>query len=357
MPKTKLIRGDCVQAMRDAAVRGVQVQAIVTDPPYELKFMGKGWDETGIAFDPETWRACFDLLPPGGHLVAFSSPRTYHRMACAIEDAGFEVRDQIMWLYGSGFPKSHDVGKKLEDWQGWGTALKPAHEPIVLARKPLEGTVAQNVLGHGTGAINVDACRVESDGSHKRPYQPTNNERSVFGKQTGFQPTNHEGRWPANVCHDGSEEVEGEFAKFGQLRARGNKTAKTHVRADSVVNYASKICVEYGNPGDKGSASRFFYCAKASKKERQGSKHPTVKPVALMRWLVRMVTPPGGVVMDPFAGTGTTGEAAYREGFDCVMIEMTEDYWLDIQARIKAVREEGQGTEPDQGVRKRKRPK
>ena len=462
--------------MKDAAARGSKVHAILTDPPYELKFMGKGWDGSGVAFDVNTWKAAYDLLPPGGYLVAFSSARTYHRMACAIEDSGFEIRDQIMWLYGTGFPKSHDVSKAIDkrrdwsalktlqqkirstrtrlgisqseaarrcgfigpdeslggggymwfetgkrvptaeqyarlkdvlgmdnecdlafeaaerevvgqysknsspggfgehrftfnsrditsaateeavQWQGWGTALKPAHEPIVLARKPLEGTVAQNVLEHGTGAINVDACRVGEDGGTKRsgqeayPKRPDGGEdRSQCWARTGHSiETLDKGRWPANVCHDGSDEVLDRFPDSRGQQAPVTGREPSSKTGEVYGSFAGRAPQE--PRGDAGSAARFFYCAKASKTERRGSKHPTVKPVALMRWLVRMVTPPGGVVLDPFAGTGTTGEAAYLEGFDSVMVEMTEEYWSDIVNRMAAVmesdaKEDGEGGE------------
>lgn len=303
-----LCPGDCLRAL--PTIKGVD--AVVTDPPYYLAsivkrfgsetsapaksggatgvygrassgFMGQKWDGGDIAFRPETWRLVYDSMKPGAHLAAFSSTRTYHRMATAIEDAGFEVRDMVSWLYGSGFPKSLDVSKALDKrgahdakaWNGWGTALKPACEPIVLARKPLIGTVAANVLEHGTGGINVDGCRV--------PYAP-DKKQAVSAK----------GRWPANVVHDGSEQV----------------------------------------IAGLGSSARFFYHAKANAADRAGSKHPTVKPVALMRWLVRLITPPGGLVLDPFAGTGTTGEAARLEGMRAILIEIEPRYQDDIYRRL-----------------------
>jgi site-specific DNA-methyltransferase (adenine-specific) len=313
-------------------------------------FMGQTWDGTGIELRPETWRACYDVLPPGGYLLAFGGTRTWHRIACAIEDAGFEIRDSLMWLYGTGFPKSHDVSKGIDKmlgaerevvgvraipgygkanvahgqqqraslsfdrvsdfpaspeaaaWAGWGTALKPGWEPIIMARKPLEGTVAQNVLRHGTGAINIDACRLENP-DYDATAQQSNRVTWEGGKHSGFSADhsqakyNAAGRWPANVLHDGSDEVEAAFAAFG-------------------------------------SASRFFYSAKTSKAERgEGNNHPTVKPQALMRWLVRMVTPPGGTVLDPFAGSGSTGLAARAEGFDCVLAEQSLEYCRIIRNR------------------------
>jgi DNA modification methylase len=392
----RLIEGDCVAAMRAMAARGETVHAVVTDPPYHLTsvvkrfgadgaapaahgtdglytrasagFMGKTWDGGDIAFRVETWRAVWDVLPPGGHVVAFGGTRTFHRMAVAIEDAGFEIRDSLMWLYGTGFPKSHDAARAIEAhlrtggsrfsardpalqseagvsaapgaqwqessrrtmadkadsgwsggkvdvtlpeaaaWQGWGTALKPAWEPIILARKPLAGTVAQNVLAHGTGALNIDGCRVpmsQKDADYiAERISGANNTRSIGGTTAygGGETMDRaaaydasKGRWPANVVHDGSDEVEAAF------------------------------------PGD---VHRFFYSAKATAADRAGSKHPTVKPVALMRWLVRMVCPPGGTVLDPFAGSGTTGAAALAEGMSAVLIEREAEYQADIRRRL-----------------------
>jgi site-specific DNA-methyltransferase (adenine-specific) len=291
------------------------VDAILTDPPYELGFMGKAWDKTGIAYDVELWREALRVLKPGGHMLAFSSARTYHRMACAIEDSGFDIRDQIMWVYGSGFPKSKNLDGEL---QGWGTALKPAHEPICMARKPLIGTVAANVLAHGTGAINIDGCRVGS------------------GAGTNLTASEHNeaGRWPANLIHDGSDEVlsafpdapgqlanastNGEARKtqnvYGSMRrGRGDEPSAT---SDNAGHVGFKM-----KPGerrlDAGSAARFFYCAKASKSERGAdNKHPTVKPIKLGQYLARLICPKGGTLVDIFAGSGSFGVAAKLEGFD-----------------------------------------
>jgi site-specific DNA-methyltransferase (adenine-specific) len=375
--------GDCLDVMRDMA--DSSVDAVVTDPPYELGFMGKKWDSTGIAYNPEVWAECLRLLKPGGHLLAFGGARTYHRMVCAIEDAGFEIRDQIMWIYGSGFPKSLDVGKAIDkaagamrtkgariwrgglrenngfaeaerrgggtsektlydipatpaaqQWDGWGTALKPAHEPIVVARKPLIGTVAANVRAWGTGAINVDGCRVETDddlsgGTYGGVFGASRNPDGSLPKAIG---SGDKGRWPANVIHDGSDEVVALF------------------------------------PND---AARFFYCAKASKADRDegleemeaqrggpermnnsnGRKaeigdaerlppprhntHPTVKPTALMRYLCRLVTPPGGIVLDPFMGSGSTGKGAVVEGFSFVGIDLEAEYVEIARRRIGEV--------------------
>ena len=328
MTKTYLLHGDCIEKMGEIADN--VIDAVVTDPPYHLSsivkrfgkpdsapaksngatvvyrrastgFMGKEWDGGDIAFRPETWAEVLRVLKPGGHLVAFNHSRTWHRMTCAIEDAGFEIRDSVMWIYGSGFPKSHNVGKKLDEWQGWGTALKPAFEPIVIARKPLIGTVAANVLEHGVGAINIDGCRVETNDvvmNHGR--KPTENgwdPRMSGGQEVGQTEGQKLGRWPANIIHDGSDEVLEAFAKYAD-------------------------------------AARFFYCAKASKKDRAGSKHPTVKPVALIQYLCRLVTPPGGIILDPFAGSGTTGEACRLEGFDSLLIEREDEYVADIKCRL-----------------------
>lgn len=339
------------------------VDAIVCDPPYELGFMGKSWDASGIAYDVDMWREALRVLKPGGHLLAFSGSRTYHRMTVAIEDAGFEIRDQIMWVYGSGFPKSLDVSKAIDKaagaerevtraaasafvkgeavdwdqrpsgdrerrdiaataaaaaaWQGWGTALKPAHEPICVARKPLMGTVAANVLAHGTGALNIDGCRVEGDDNPVTWAAPRGGIWSTDSEAKAELLVSDKGRWPANFIHGGLAE----------------------------------------------EWSRFFYCPKASKSDRDGglesfaagrhhevrphhdggreteprkNTHPTVKPTELMRYLVRLVTPPGGVVLDPFMGSGSTGKAAVLEGFRFVGIDVTPEYVAIARARIEA---------------------
>lgn len=308
-------------------------------------FMGKQWDNGDVAFDPAFWAEVLRVLKPGAHLLAFSGTRTYHRLACAIEDAGFEIRDQIGWLYGSGFPKSHNVGKTLPEWEGWGTALKPAWEPIVLARKPLAGTVATNVLAHGTGALNIDASRVHTDDSKGVAYTVKRLKPGATLDKTGgnwrpedgpeYHGQTKDGRWPANIIHDGSEEVVAAFPDSdGQLAAVGPQ----HGPKASVNTYGDYGPRETFNPrGDGGSAARFFYSAKADATDRCGSKHPTVKPVDLMAYLCRLVTPPGGTVLDPFAGSGTTGMACIREGFECVLIEREAEYVADIHKRIAHV--------------------
>ena len=341
------------------------VDSIVTDPPYELGFMGKSWDSTGIAFNVEVWQEALRVLKPGGHLLAFSGSRTYHRMAVAIEDAGFQIRDQIMWIYGSGFPKSLNL---KDEWQGWGTALKPAHEPLVLARKPLIGTVADNVLAYGTGGLNIDGSRVGIDGGTARDGKANEPNDSGWENMRGHGVAQlNAGRWPANVIHDGSEEVVELFpitapAKSGFRNLNGKKSINAfgdfNGQPDSIG----------GHDDNGGSAARFFYCAKANKKDRNeglddfdairvhdgrkagnpgGSNprnrtndakvnhHPTVKPTDLMRYLCRLITPPNGVVLDPFMGSGSTGRGAILEGFDFIGIEQDADYIKIAQARIE----------------------
>lgn len=387
------------------AYDGPLFDACVTDPPYHLTstverfgkagaapamvgatgafarasrgFMGEEWDGGDIAFLPETWRRVFDALKPGAHLVAFSSTRTYHRMACAIEDAGFEIRDQLAWAYGSGFPKSHDVSKGIDraagagrkgeytfnvtandtpdgraitapatpdaqKWQGWGSALKPAWEPICLARKPLsEKSIAANVLAHGTGAINVDGCRVEGGA---RPLRDARAKitHSQFGAMGGSKAIGETalGRFPANLLHDGSDEV---LSRFPDSDGGG---FPVHPQRSS---RGGEFCQRFGDErrperierGDSGSAARFFYSAKAGPLDRLGTAHPTVKPVDLMRWLCRLITPPGGHILEPFAGSGKTGIAALVEGFDCTMIELKAEHAADIERQLAFLRGEG----------------
>jgi DNA modification methylase len=381
-----IFQGDCIDVIKELIKQDVQVDSIVTDPPYELGFMNKDWDKSGIAYNKELWELCLKILRPGGHLLAFGGSRTYHRMACAIEDAGFEIRDQIMWIYGSGFPKSLDISKAIDkaagierqfiprtridgkatghactgfisgavdaakkrddnaltndakQWQGWGTALKPAHEPIVLARKPLdEKTIAANVLKFGTGAINIDGCRVSGDMPTTFPKSRTPNETHIY--QAGFHSNETEtaiasplGRFPANLIHDGSDGVESEFAEQSKRMGmhKAGSCSSREFKGWKSTGELNKRQI----PNDDGTASRFFYCAKASKKERNGSKHPTVKPIALMRYLCRLITPPGGTILDPFAGSGTTGQAANEEGFNVILIEKNEEYINDINKRL-----------------------
>jgi site-specific DNA-methyltransferase (adenine-specific) len=380
--------GNCLEVLR--TLPDNSVDAVVTDPPYGLSFMGKRWDYDVPSV--EVWAECLRVLKPGGHLLAFAGTRTQHRMAVRIEDAGFEIRDMIAWVYASGFPKSLDVSKAIDkaagaereivgrakgagtkdpdsfgnghnveyditapatpaaqQWSGWGTALKPALEPITVARKPLIGTVAENVLTHGAGAINVDGCRVGSETieQHRNPQKTWRERegRTDIPDSADYSVTTTQGRWPANLIHDGSDEVMGMFPKSASGTSENDNE-------------------------NNGSAARFFYCAKASKRDRDeglegfdlqapihgradqtgnnrslhvsGSKtprantHPTVKPTDLMRYLCRLVTPPGGVVLDPFTGSGSTGKAAILEGFQFIGIEREAEYVEIAKARIAA---------------------
>lgn len=396
--------GDNRQILRTMSDNSVD--SIVTDPPYELGFMGKAWDSTGIAYDAALWGEVLRVLKPGGHLLAFGGSRTYHRLACAIEDAGFEIRDQIMWVYGSGFPKSLDISKAIDKaagakreaigptvrgaqsestgrygawgegvtptapatdevkrWDGWGTALKPAHEPIVVARKPLVGTVAANVLGWGVGGLNIDGCRVGVEGGTKgSDFVP--NDTPIYNKGFGGRVKIENldaGRWPANLIHDGSDEVLELFPETKTWAAKQSGEYETN----SIFGVGGRNFIE----ANSGSAARFFYCAKAGKKERNAgldglpkqktdigdpapsggswerrdgrtsaytaNHHPTVKPIALMRYLVRLVTPPGGTVLDPFTGSGTTGIAAILEGNKFIGIELNPEYAVIADTRIR----------------------
>lgn len=394
--------GDNREVMR--ALADNSIDAIVTDPPYALVsivkrfggknaapardgdvymrssagFMGKQWDTGETAFAVSFWQECLRVLKPGGHVLAFSHTRTYHRMAVAIEDAGFEIRDQIAWVYGSGFPKSHNVAKSIDaklgaeptrvptgkpvkrmipgadqavagwpttaeakQWDGWGTALKPSLEPICLARKPLIGSVAENVLTHGVGGINIDGCRVESEGGKLRTGEASQNRRYADAGSTNFAalpgPRGGDplGRFPANLIHDGSDEVVACFpAEAGAFAPVKGTEPSSSTKA--VFGQINRMASNAFHP-DSGSAARFFYTAKADAEDRLGSKHPTVKPIDLMQYLVRLVTPKGGTVLDPFAGTGTTGEAAWREGMNAILIEREADYLEDIARRMDLV--------------------
>jgi site-specific DNA-methyltransferase (adenine-specific) len=356
--------GDCTDVLAELA--DSSIDAIVTDPPYLLGFMGRQWD-TKTAHEHLDWHHTWAVqslrvLKPGGHIVAFGGTRTWHRLACAVEDAGFEIRDNLAWLYGSGFPKSLDVSKAIDkaagaerevvgehpwahvrgdgsaiktgvydggaesrrgptsvtapatdaakQWQGWGTALKPAFEPIILARKPFKNSVAQNVQTHSTGALNIDACRVDLKGDYK---SKPNGRPSLTGLGDNYEPENANiadtvGRWPANVLLD-------ETAAAELDKQSGQQTSGTASRFFSVFKYTAKAPgVERPTVGDVS--------------------HPTVKPVELMRWLVKLVAPPHGLVLDPFAGTGTTGEACVHEHMRCVLIEREADYLPLIKARL-----------------------
>jgi len=418
-----LHHGDCREVM--ATLDANSVDAIVTDPPYGLSFMGKGWDHgvPGVEF----WTEAARVAKPGAHLLAFGGTRTFHRLACAIEDAGWEVRDCVMWVYGSGFPKSRDVSKAIDraagaerekrwkpvtpgssvgtleprpwldearktggcfvdgdapatdaarQWSGWGTALKPAWEPIIVARKPLVGTVAQNVLTHGTGGINVDGCRVGTDGARSNGGNGKLS-TSALGDYGPTQRIDYGcGRWPANLIHDGSEEVVGLFPRAAGASAPVRGSEQSTTGQNGILGHFNRVPGPFH--GDSGSAARFFYCAKASKADRdagcegltqtikqsvahgdkrhgtlpytnepremnprpRGNHHPTVKPTDLMRYLCRLVTPPGGLVLDPFAGSGSTGKAAIAEGFSFIGIEREAEYVEIARARIAAAIED-----------------
>jgi site-specific DNA-methyltransferase (adenine-specific) len=406
------------------------IDAIVTDPPYELGFMGKSWDASGIAYNVELWRECLRVLKPGGHLLSFGGSRTFHRIAVAIEDAGFEIRDNIAWLYGSGFPKSLDISKAIdkaagaerevlgpkytpdgktyqefqkklhyksggimgktvpinpasqfetapatpeaEAWNGWGTALKPAFEPVIVARKPLIGTVAQNVLEFGTGGLNIDGSRIGTEGGTARDGKANQPNDSGWANMKGHGIAElNTGRWPANLILD-------EYTAELLDEQSGNTTSKAANRGLQVSGQAGGLGGELPNykqgsdnvrgHNDSGGASRFFYIAKASKADRnegldefepqrhadrekadgvggdnprnrtnqaRQNFHPTVKPTQLMRYLIRLVTPPGGVVLDPFTGSGSTGKAAILEGFNFIGIELTAEYLPIIEGRLK----------------------
>jgi site-specific DNA-methyltransferase (adenine-specific) len=336
----KLINSDCIAAMTE--MHSNSVDSIVTDPPYELGFMGKSWDSSGVAFNVEVWKEALRILKPGGHLLAFSGSRTYHRMAVAIEDAGFEIRDQIMWVYGSGFPKSRNL---KDEWQGWGTALKPAHEPIILARKPVIGTVANNVLTYGVGGLNIDGSRVahlsEADRASSTPQGKVTSNKMAgaapdiddAGRVEVERPDTSLGRWPANFIHDGSDEVVALFPDSNAPKQYDKKKAGW-LTPGSIHETNELQSKEYG---DSGSAARFFYCAKASKRDRNEgalNNHPTVKPTSLMRYLVRLVTPASGIVLDPFMGSGSTGKACVCEGFNFIGIDQSAEYVEIAQARI-----------------------
>ena len=402
-----LLNGDCIEEMKKLIDDGVQVDSVVTDPPYHLTsiverfgkegsapakdkdgafqrqsvgFMGKEWDGGDIAFRKETWELFMKVLKPGGHLLAFSGSRTYHRMAVAIEDAGFDIRDQIMWLYGSGFPKSLNLGKSVDkklgneriktgqtkthsnkgmpqaeertaigagafgqeveeeitvgtsEWEGWGTALKPAHEPIVLARKSLsENSIVANVLKHRTGGIHIDACRIEGKDNPVKWTKPRGGIWKTDSDAKAKLVENKKGRFPSNVMHDGSEEVLKVFPHTKSGKDKNPTEGNVSGFFGNNMGYYSKDA----NYGDEGSAARYFYCPKTSKSEKgNDNTHPTVKPIKLMKYLCRLVTPKGGTVLDPFMGSGSTGIAAKDEGFEFIGIEREKEYFEIAERRV-----------------------
>jgi len=384
-----LYAGDCVEVMQ--RMPGSSVDAIVTDPPYGLEFMGKGWDGFGTPLGFQTWTEAwaveaFRILKPGGHLLAFAGTRTYHRMASGVEDAGFEIRDCIAWMYGSGFPKSLDVSKAIDKAAGaerervveyagtsgslsgprvnvidagepvtpaaaaaagWGTALKPAFEPIVVARRPLIGTVAANVLEHGTGALNIDACRIASTDGFEKAWDKPVSTNSGAGKYVNPESSHivdisanrpHGGRWPANIALDATAAAMLDEQSGEHTSGSGNKNTDNRNNRNTFGDGLGK---GYGDGigGDTGGASRFFYTAKASRQDRNvgglaDNTHPTVKPTDLMRWLIRLVTPPGGIILDPFGGSGSTGLAARAENVRCILIEREPEYLQIIRDRL-----------------------
>ena len=362
-----LLNGDCIEQMQKLIDDGVQVDSVVTDPPYHLAsivkrfgkegsapaqygtdgafkraatgFMGKEWDAGDIAFRQETWELALKLLKPGGHILAFSASRNYHRMAVAIEDAGFEIRDQMMWLYGSGFPKSLNIG------DGWGTALKPAHEPIVMARKFIEGTNKQNKEKYGTGGLNIDGCRIETnpevDDMHRVvDRKPRNDDKVWTNKNSGFKNENNiytgvreEGRFPANVMHGG---LDTEWSRYFYCpktsKAEKNKGLDSFEAKPMAWGNQAKAELKRGNLDWKVNQGDG---TKHNKVSMRVNTHPTVKPQELMKYLCRMVTPKGGTVLDPFMGSGSTGCAAKDEGFNFIGIEKEKEYFDIADARIK----------------------
>ena len=297
----------CSDSIEFSKTLAIKVDSIVTDPPYGINYQGNEWDQykNCISFDPETWKNISLPLKSGGYIVIFGASKTFHRLVCAVEDSGLVIRDQLMWLYGMGMPKSSNVGKKLPEWKGWGTGLKPCYEPILLAQKPpTETTIVKNVEKHGVGAINIEESRLES------------------------------GRWPGNILHDGSDEVEEEFSKFGE---RGNGWKRNYGVEDyQGRQYKGGVFGGGGFIGettyaDEGTASRFFYSTKSSVKERTHDRtidndHPTVKNLELMKYLVKLVTPKDGIVYDPFTGSGTTVLAAKFLNYDFIGVELDEKY-------------------------------
>ena len=407
-----LLNGDCIEQMQKLKDEGKQIDSVVTDPPYHLTsivkrygkegsapakdrdglyqrqatgFMGKEWDGGDIAFRKETWELTYDLLKPGGYLLAFSASRNYHRMAIAIEDAGFEIRDQIMWLYGSGFPKSLNIGKGVDkkqgndreivgqnsdilkkqakdlregkrkildslnsgasnrnngfsnvsaditkgnsEYEGWGTALKPAHEPIVMARKPLsEKSIVDNILKHRTGGINIDGCRIKSEDNPVKWTKPRGGIWKTDSDAKAELVENKKGRFPANVMHNGLEE---EWARYFYCP----KTSKSE-RNQGLDNFETKKMGMSGGAQSKGEGYDKAQSIGLNRVIEKKNTHPTVKPVELMRYLCRLVTPKGGVVLDPFMGSGSTGMAAKHEGFDFIGIEKDKEYFKICESRI-----------------------
>ncbi len=354
---------DCLNKLKQ--IPDNSIDSIVTDPPYEIGFMGKRWDATGVANNVNLWIECNRILKPGGHLLAFSSTRTYHKLASSIENAEFQIKDMIAWSYGSGFPKSLNINKAIykllghgySEYEGYGTSLKPAIEPIVLARKIIsEKTIVENVLKYGTGGINIDGCRI-GDGSDKISGG-CNNSKGKGNTQVKFASPTAEsiescystGRFPANFIHDGSDEVKDCFPDTKPSRARTRPSDSISERTNFGGGYKS-ASNEHNDNG--GNASRFFktceftdednksiiYIPKTSQKERHESgaknEHPTLKPIKLMQYLCKLITPKNGVVLDPFMGSGTTGIGAIKEGFNFIGIEKEIEYYNVASQRLE----------------------
>ena len=428
----KLYQGNMLDMLD--VIEKESIDSIVTDPPYGLTsitkrfgkegsapastknndgsfarlskgFMGKEWDGSGVEYNIETWQKCYEVLKPGGYLLAFGGSRTFHRIACAIEDAGFEIRDTIMWLYGSGFPKSMNIGLAIDkrngidnrtgiiktdgkatnsgsgcyncnngkdnsmkqeyeeriaqnEWKGWGTALKPSFEPIIVARKPFKGSLVDNVIEYGVGGINIDECRVENNGEKiavVKDFQDTNYSSQFGNENFRFKQVNTElkeqGRFPANTILTYDEtDFDEVCGGFPYTKTGGSPTGKNNGKYNDngMFKNGNKTISKVNWAGDSGSASRYFYCAKASKKDRDCNGticniHPTCKPCNLMQYLVRLVTPNGGTILDPFNGSGSTGKAVMYENkernknYKYIGIELTEEYLPISKARIEYV--------------------
>ena len=436
-----IINGDCLEELEK--IEKNSIDSIITDPPYELNFMGKGWDNAGVSFRPDTWQKCYEVLKPGGYLLAFGGSRTFHRIACAIEDAGFEIRDTIMWLYGSGFPKSMNIGlaidkkngievkssyvaneknnvygnkmgggktdkslKAQNEWQGWGTALKPSFEPIIVARKPFKGSLVDNVIEYGVGGINIDECRVEYEKTTNPATNPLYRQQNadkykqVQGGElsngavswtSGKNGVSEMGRFPANtiLTYDETDfdEVCGGFPQSKGGSGKGFKK-DDYVFGETATSFGRGDFKPYN---DSGSASRYFYCAKASKKDRdeglddfeestsmcdrnpelesanmpqnrsgnlRKNTHPTVKPTSLMQYLVRLVSPKGSTILDPFMGSGSTGKAVEYENkernanYRFIGIEKDAEYCKIAEARIKAAKKYNERIKNEQNSKK-----
>ena len=397
----RVFLGDCREVLKHLPDNSVD--SVVTDPPYELNFMNRKWDNTGVAYDVTVWQECLRVLKPGGHVLAFGGSRTWHRLAVAVEDAGFELRDSIAWIYGSGFPKSLDVSKAIDKkagaerevvtersedllgehenpkivtrtgkdagtygamtgispqtiaatseakaWEGWGTALKPAFEPVVVGRKPFgKGvTVAENVLEWGVGGLNIDGSRIATTDNLETYSSQKVMDNQVFGKGLGVssgRSAELQGRWPANVILD---EV-----TAGLLDEQSGQLSKRFTDKAGLEGFAGGggAFPTYAD-GQNMGASRFFYVAKASKRDRNEgledpNAHPTVKPTQLMRYLIKLVTPAGGTVLDPFTGSGSTGKAALLDGLEFVGAELTEEYLPIIEGRLRWASEQVEETD------------